>query len=85
MQYSAIAIFTHFTVHRYTGTRLLSLHWSYPGNVFIIVSLSLQIIHDVLFHRLIPFLQTANFDDSTQFNSSAPKLMSWQVGISKLD
>jgi hypothetical protein len=30
-------------------------------------------------------LQTANSGDSTQFNSSAPKLISWQAGVSKLD
>jgi hypothetical protein len=28
---------------------------------------------------------TDNCEDSTQFNSSAPKLISWQAGISKLD
>jgi hypothetical protein len=40
------------------------------------------------FHSLIPFLlysATANSEDSTQFNSSAPKLISWQAGVSKLD
>jgi hypothetical protein len=39
-------------------------------------------------HRLIPFLAfsaTANSEDSTQFNSSAPKLISWQAAISNLD
>jgi hypothetical protein len=33
----------------------LYTHWSYPGNGFIIVSLSLQITHEV-FHGLIPLL-----------------------------
>jgi hypothetical protein len=28
---------------------------------------------------------TANSENSTQFNSSAPKLISWQAGVSKLD
>jgi hypothetical protein len=39
------------------------------------------------FHSLIPFhySATANSEDSTEFNSSAPKLTSWQAGISKLD
>jgi hypothetical protein len=32
-------------------------------------------------HRLIPFLPLL----STQFNSSAPKLISLQAGVSKLD
>jgi hypothetical protein len=27
----------------------------------------------------------SNSEDSTQFNSSAPKLMSWQAGVSKLE
>jgi hypothetical protein len=30
---------THFPVHSYTRTRVLSLHLSYPGNGFITVSL----------------------------------------------
>jgi hypothetical protein len=41
--------YTHTTVHRCTHTRVLSLHWSYPGNGFITVSLSLQIRHVVFF------------------------------------
>jgi hypothetical protein len=36
---------THFTVHRYTRTKVLSLHWSYPGNGFITVSMSVQFTH----------------------------------------
>jgi hypothetical protein len=38
-----------------------------------------------LFHILIPFLSAARSEDSSQFNSSAPKLISWQAGVSKLD
>jgi hypothetical protein len=38
---------THFSVHRYTRTRVLSLHLSYPGNGFITISLSLPITHEV--------------------------------------
>jgi hypothetical protein len=40
---------THFIIHRCTHTRVLSLHWSYPGNGFTTVSLS-------SFHSLISFL-----------------------------
>jgi hypothetical protein len=49
--------FTHFTVHRCTHIRILSLHYSYPGNGLITVSLSLQITHEVSLHRQILFLQ----------------------------
>jgi hypothetical protein len=45
----ALPLFLHFTDHRYIRTRFLSLHWSYPGNGFITVSLSLQITHEDLF------------------------------------
>jgi uncharacterized membrane-anchored protein len=40
------------------------------------------------FHSLISFYHysaAANSEDSTQFNSSAPKLVSRQAGVSKLD
>jgi hypothetical protein len=40
---------TRFTVHRYTRTRVLSLHYSYPSNGFITVSLALQLTHEALF------------------------------------
>jgi hypothetical protein len=53
------------------------------------VSLSLQITHEVFFAQpnsfLASILPTANSEDWTQFNSSAPKPISWQTGISKLD
>jgi hypothetical protein len=39
--------FTHFIVHRYTCTRVLSLHKSHPGNEYITVLLSLQITYEV--------------------------------------
>jgi hypothetical protein len=45
---------THFRVHRYTRTRVLCLHKSYPGNGFIIVSLSLKITRE-------PFFSQPNF------------------------
>jgi hypothetical protein len=44
------------TVQYYTHTRVLSLHWSYPGNGFITVSLSLQITHEVFFSHSNSFL-----------------------------
>jgi hypothetical protein len=49
---------THFTVHSYTRTRILSLHKSYPGNGFITVSLSLQIKREDFFSQ--PNLQSTN-------------------------
>jgi hypothetical protein len=52
--YSAIAILDTLTIHRCTRTRILSLHYSYPCNGFITVSLSLQLTHDV-------FLVQSNF------------------------
>jgi hypothetical protein len=39
------------------------------------------------FHSLIPFLPlfaTANSEYLTEFNSSSPKLLSWEAGVSKL-
>jgi hypothetical protein len=38
----------------------------------------------ILIHFL-PFSATANSEDSTQFSSSAPKLISWQAGVSNLN
>jgi hypothetical protein len=79
--YSAIADWsTHFTVHRYTCTKV---QHSYPGNGFITVSLSLQITHEVFLSQ--PNFFVANSKHSTQFNCYAPKLISWQTGVSKLD
>jgi hypothetical protein len=42
---------THFTVHSFTRTRVLSLHYSYPGNGFISVSLSLKITYEDFFSQ----------------------------------
>jgi hypothetical protein len=47
---------THFPVHRYTRTRILSLHYSYPASGVTTVSLLLQIRHEVVFPSLIPLL-----------------------------
>jgi hypothetical protein len=40
-------IYALYTVYRYTRTRVLSLHKSYPGNGFITALQSLQITHEV--------------------------------------
>jgi hypothetical protein len=88
-KFSATAISAHLTVHRHTCTSVLGLHWPYPDNGFITVLLSLQITHEVFFEPPNSFLaiivQLPLPKDSSQFNSSAPKLISWHAGISKLD
>jgi hypothetical protein len=60
---------TRFTVHRHAHTRVLSLHQSYPGNGFIIVSLSLQITHRAFFSETFSchYSATANSEDSIKF------------------
>jgi hypothetical protein len=73
---------THFPVHRCTRTRVLSLHLWYPGNGFITVSLLLRITHEVFFSQPNFFLAII-LQLPTQFSSSAPKLISWQAGVSK--
>jgi hypothetical protein len=50
----------------------------------IYVSLSLQTTHEDFFSPLNSFLAFI-LHLPTQFNSSAPRLMSWQAGVSKLD
>jgi hypothetical protein len=81
--YSATAISTNFTVLRYTRTRILSLRFSYPGNGFITVSLSLQITYEFFLSRPNSFLAII-LQLPTQFSSSIPKLTSCQAGVSKL-
>jgi hypothetical protein len=76
--------FLHFTLQICTLTRILSLHESYSGNGFITVLLSLQLTHKVFFSQPHSFLAII-LQSSTQFNSSDPKLMSWQAGVSKRD
>jgi hypothetical protein len=68
---------TLFTVHSYTRTRVLSLDLSFPGNGFIIISLSLQITHGFLTAKLLSchYSTAANSENSTEFNSSAPKFI----------
>jgi hypothetical protein len=51
-----LSLFPHFTVHRYTRTRILILHYPYPGNGFITVSLLLQITHEASFAQPNSFL-----------------------------
>jgi hypothetical protein len=56
---------------------------------FMTVSLSLQITLKAFFAQqnsfLAVILQLANHEDSMQFYFSAPKLICWQAGISKLN
>jgi hypothetical protein len=47
---------THFPVHSYTRTRVLSPQESYPGNGFITVPLSLKITHELFFSQPNSFL-----------------------------
>jgi hypothetical protein len=47
---------THFAIHRCTRTRILSHHYSYPGNGLITVSLSLRITYEVFLSSLLTFL-----------------------------
>jgi hypothetical protein len=71
---------THFAIHRYTRTKVLSLRQSYSGNGFITVALSLQITHEVFFAPPNSFLVII-LQLPTQFNS---KLLSQQAGVSQL-
>jgi hypothetical protein len=79
----------HFPVHRFTRTKILSLHQSYPGNGYITVSLSFQTTHEDFFSQpnsfLTIILQLPIPKTRTQFNSSAPKLISRQAAVPKLD
>jgi hypothetical protein len=81
---TALSLCPHITVHRYTLTRVLSLHSSYPGNGFIALSLHFQIAHEDFFSWHNYFL-AINLQLTTQFNFSDPMLLSRQAGISKLD
>jgi hypothetical protein len=45
-----------FAVHRCTSTKILSLHYTFPGDGLIAVSLQLQITYEVSFSSLIPVL-----------------------------
>jgi hypothetical protein len=56
---------THFTVHRCTHIWVFSLHYTYPGNWSITVSLSLQITHEVVFVPPNSFLAISSQSPST--------------------
>jgi hypothetical protein len=65
---------THFTVHRYTRARILSLHQSYPDNGFITVSLltsnhiwSLLITVEFLFCRFFSVTLDCHPQNWTEF------------------
>jgi hypothetical protein len=75
--YSATAISTHFTVHRYTRTRVLFLQKSHPGNGFITVSLSLQITHEVFFSPPNSFLAISSQSPWTAISRTRPNY--WQL------
>jgi hypothetical protein len=63
---------TFFAVHRYTKTRVLSLHQSYPGNGFITVSLSGQTTHEVCFSEPNSFLAISSQPPSSAISTSRP-------------
>jgi hypothetical protein len=73
---------THFAVHRYTRTRVLSLQWSHAGNGFITVSLSLQITHEVFFAPYNSFLAISSQSPSTAISKTRPN--SWQLTLLQL-
>jgi hypothetical protein len=54
--YSAIAIPALYRSLLHTDTRVLGLHELYPDNIFVTVSLSLQITHEVFFAQPNSFL-----------------------------
>jgi hypothetical protein len=56
---------THFTVHLWTRTTVLSLHQPYPGHGLITVSLSLQISHGVFLSQSNSFLAISSQSLST--------------------
>jgi hypothetical protein len=54
-------------------TTVLNLHWSYPGNGFIIVSLSHQIIHEIFCAQSNSFLATSTQSPSNAISRTPPK------------
>jgi hypothetical protein len=69
---------THFTVHRYTCTRVLCFHKSYPGNGFI--SLTVNFTHEVFF--ALPNFFLAMMLDSIQFLCSQTHFLAgWRLEL----
>jgi hypothetical protein len=84
---TALLLYPHFTVHRYTHTSLtsvLSLRKSYPDNGFITVSLSLQITHEVFFSQPTPFL-AINLQLPIQTLCSQPHILAGWRPETRLD
>jgi hypothetical protein len=79
---------THFTVHHCRHTRVLSLHYSYPVNRFITLSLQLQITHEVFFSQPNSFRVISSQSFSTAISRTRPNsrqlLLSNQKSKSKL-
>jgi hypothetical protein len=88
IQYRAIAI-----LHTFRFTVAHALGFSVFTSRILATDLSQSHCHlktytkSSLHSLLIPchYSAAANSEDSTQFNSSAPKLISWQTGVPKLD
>jgi hypothetical protein len=77
---TALSLFYTLSVYSCTRTRVLSLHQPCPGNGFITLCLFKSYMRSS-WHSLIHFLPLF----SSQFSSSAPRLIPWQAGVSKLD
>jgi hypothetical protein len=79
---------THFTVHRHRRTReksSLVVSWQRIYNILTITSNHTWSLLFTAQFLSCHYSAIANSEDSTQFNSSAPKLISWQAGISEFD
>jgi hypothetical protein len=75
-----------YTLHRYTRSRILGLHWPYLGNGFITVSLALQITLEVFFAPSDSFLAfILRLPVPKTGLNSIPLLPSSYPGSSKLD
>jgi hypothetical protein len=77
---------THFTVHRYTCTRVFSHHYSFPSNGFITVSLS----PEVFFAQYNSFLAISTQSPSSAISTTLPnyrqltQMNSSPIGFSQL-
>jgi hypothetical protein len=79
---TALSLLYTPSVNCYTRTRTFTSR--ILATDFITVSLSLPITHEVILSQYNSFLAII-LQLPTQFNSSAPKLISWQAGVPKLD